>query len=338
MKNLRYIFPLLLLLACSQKQNKTQKTYFFEGNALGTTYHITAIADSANQRLSKQNIDSVIVSINASLSTYNKTSLISKLNRGEVLKVDSQFVDVYKAARQIYLETAGAYDPTIGILVNAWGFGPKEKIKNIENDASIVDSLKQFVGYDMLQIDTKGFLQKKYPQVYIDYNSIAKGYAIDRVGAMLAQHGFANYLVEIGGEVLAKGKKINKDRSWQVAIDNPNRKNDHKYISEVALQDKAMATSGNYRKYYIDKKTGRKYVHTLDPKTGYPIQSNLLSASVVAGNCTMADGYATAFMVLGLEKSKKFLQQHPELQAFLVYSDDKGNVQVFSSKSLNIIE
>lgn len=334
-----FIFYLLLALGLlsSCKHKKPSQSYYFEGDALGTTYHIKAFPSQNSKVVNKKDIDSVVVAINASLSTYQPNSLISRINKGEVLKLDQQFITVYKTAKKIYRETGGLYDPTIGILVNAWGFGPQKKIKNIEQDSTIVDSLKRYVGYDFLSIDDNGFLKKRYPQVYIDYNSIAKGYAIDRIGQMLSNKGIMNFLVEMGGEVLAKGKNVIKNRAWLVAIDNPDRQHGSKFISEIALSNQAIATSGNYRKYYIDKKTGRKYVHTLDPKTGYPIQRHILSASVIAKNCTLADGYATAFMVMGYKASEKFLQLHPELQAFLVYSDDQGKIKTFKTKGVQNI-
>ncbi len=336
-KFIKKVVILLVLIStgCSQSE---KKIYYFQGEALGTTYHIKAIPDDDNLVLMQKHIDSVITAVNNSLSTYQNNSLISHINKGEKLSVDQQFRDVFIAARKIYLETDGYYDPSIGILVNAWGFGPKKKLPNIEKDSSLIDSLKQFVGYNMLQIDNKGTLIKKYPQIYIDYNSIAKGYAIDRIGQMLSDKHFDNYIIEIGGEVLTKGRNTERNRAWLVAVDNPDRKDAEKFISKIDLTDKAMATSGNYRKFYIDKATGRKYVHTLNPKTGYPIQSNLLSASVIADNCTMADGYATAFMVLGFEKSKIFLNNHPELQAFLVFSDEKGNIKTFKTNQVKIEE
>ena len=332
---LNLLFVFVLLLSCKQK--KPAQSYYFEGDALGTTYHIKAFPSKDSKAVQKKDIDSVITAINASLSTYQSNSLISRINKGDVLKLDQHFIDVYRVAKKIYRETGGLYDPTIGILVNAWGFGPQQKIKNIERDSTIVDSLKQFVGYDFLSIDENGFLKKRYPQVYIDYNSIAKGYAIDCVGKMLSDKGIQNYLVEIGGEVLAKGKNVAKNRAWLVAIDNPDRQHGSKFISEIALTDQAIATSGNYRKYYIDKKTGRKYVHTLDPRTGYPVQRHILSASVIADNCTLADGYATAFMVMGYKAAEKFLKLHPELQAFLVYSDDQGKIKTFKTKGVQIV-
>ena len=338
MKQTFFFLVIIFVILLSCNQQKSVQPYFFQGNSLGTTYHIKAFPSGTSKNLQKKDIDSVIEAINNSLSTYRPNSLISRINKGEVLKTDLHFVEVYNTAEKIYFETDGLYDPTIGILVNAWGFGPKEKIKNIERDSSIVDSLKKFVNYKFLHLDKKGYLRKRYPQVYIDYNSIAKGYAIDRVGQMLADKGFKNYLVEIGGEVLAKGKNIAKDRAWLVAIDNPDRQHGNKFISYIALSNRAIATSGNYRKYYVDKTTGRKYVHTLNPKTGYPIQRHILSASVIAKNCTLADGYATAFMVMGYKAAEKFLQDHPELEAFLVYSDEKGQIKTFKTKGVKIVE
>jgi len=338
MKQTYFFILFLLILATGCRQKKAAKNYYFEGDALGTTYHIKAFASKNSKDVQKKDIDSVVTAINNSLSTYQLNSLISRINKGEVLKLDQHFIDVYQAAKKIYRQTGGLYDPTIGILVNAWGFGPKEKIKNIEQDSTIVDSLKRYVGYDFLSIDENRFLKKRYPQVYIDYNSIAKGYAIDRIAKMFENKGFKNYLVEMGGEVVTKGQNTDKNREWLVAIDNPNRKNGDKFISKIALSNQAIATSGNYRKFYIDKKTGKKYVHTINPKTGYPVQRHLLSASIISDNCTMADGYATACMVMGLDAAKKFLKLHPELQAFLVYSDDQGNIKTFKTKGVKLIE
>ena len=331
-----YLMSFFLWTNCSHQ--KTNTSYYFEGNALGTTYHIKAFADKNTQKLSQQDIDNVILEINNSLSTYQANSLISKINKGKIVKADTYFKDVYMAAKKIFDETNGLYDPSIGILVNAWGFGPGKKIKGIEKDSSIVDSLMKYVNYNYVTIDEQGFVRKKYPQVFIDYNSIAKGYAVDCIGKMLEKKGFQNFLVEIGGEVLTKGKNLKKNKAWLIAIDNPNRKKENKFISKIELSNQAMATSGNYRKYYIDEKTGVKYVHTIDPKTGYPAVRKLLSVTIITKNCTLADGYATACMVLGIENCKKFLKKHPELQAFLVYSDEQGNIKVYTTDQLKIID
>ncbi len=332
------LFAGLFFLFFSCKQTKKSEKIYFQGEALGTTYHITAIPGKGSREVQQKDIDSVIEAVNASLSTYRPNSLISRINKGEELKVDEMFKEVYVEAGKIYKNTDGVYDPTIGIVVNAYGFGPGKKIEGIEKDSSIVDSLMRFVGYDMIRIDKGDTLRKKYPQIFIDYNSIAKGYAIDRVGKFFADRGFTDYLIEIGGEVLGKGKNRLKKRPWIVAIDNPDRKSDKKLFSKIELTDKAMATSGNYRKFYVDEKTGKKYVHTINSKTGYPEISHLLSATIIADNCMKADGYATACMALGLDKCKDLLSKHPELQAFLIYSDEKGNLKTYKTSGIVLRE
>jgi thiamine biosynthesis lipoprotein len=337
MKKLSVIlFFFLLLISCNKKAGN--KKLYFQGEALGTTYHITAIKNEQSKAVNQKDIDSVIEAINNSLSTYRPNSLISRINKGEKLKVDPMFKEVYEEAKKIYINSGGVYDPTIGIIVNAWGFGPGKKIEGIEKDSSIVDSLMKFVGYNKLKLDSHGILIKKYPEMFIDYNSIAKGYAIDRVGKLFENKGYKDYLVEIGGEVLAKGTNSIKGRPWIVAIDNPDRQSRKKLYSKIELRNKAMATSGNYRKYYIDEETGKKYVHTINSKTGFPEISHLLSATIIADNCMKADGYATACMALGLEGCKKMLQNHPELKAFLIYSDEQGGLKTYVSSGLEIIK
>ncbi len=335
MKVIKFLF-LFILLAVSCKHKAVTEKQYFQGEALGTTYHITAFGDSISQPVTEKDIDSVIEAVNASLSTYRPNSLISRINKGEELKVDEMFKEVYEEAGKIYEQTEGVYDPTIGIVVNAYGFGPGKKIPGIEKDSSIVDSLMKYVGYDLIWLDKGDTLRKKFPQVFIDYNSIAKGYAIDRVGKLFSDRGYKDYLVEIGGEVLGKGKNTLKNRPWIVAIDNPDRQSDKKLFSKIELINKSMATSGNYRKFYVDKKTGKKYVHTINSKTGYPEISHLLSATIIADNCMTADGYATACMALGLEGCKALLSKHPELKALLIYSDEKGNLKTFVTRGLVI--
>ncbi len=335
MKRFVLFFSIIaMVFSCKNKPEVSNK--YYQGEALGTTYHITAIQPNQAKEVTTKDIDSVIEAINNSLSTYRSNSLISRINRGEILAVDPLFKEVYTEAGKIYETTNGVYDPTIGILVNAWGFGPGKKIEGIEKDSSIVDSLMKFVGYNMIKIDSGDTLKKKFPQIFIDYNSIAKGYAIDQVGKLFSQRGYEHYLIEIGGEVLARGKNIIKNRPWIIAIDNPDRKSHKKFFSKLELSNRALATSGNYRKFYIDKKTGKKYVHTLNSKTGFPEVSHLLSATIIADNCMRADGYATACMALGLEKCKDLLSKHPDLDAFLIYSDNSGKLKTYKTSGLKL--
>ncbi len=324
-------FLWLIVVSC-KGEIKEQK---FFGKALGTTYHITVQGEG--ESLSKQDIEALIASLNRSLSTYIPTSLISRINRGETLRADEHFVRVFSRAKEIYKQTGGIFDPTVGILVNAWGFGPGKKIKGIERDPSVVDSLIKFVGFGMVRIDDEGFVRKKYPEIFIDFNSIAKGYVIDRIGEFITSKGYENYLIELGGEVLAKGQNKKSGRPWIVAVDYPVPASEN-YIAELKLSNQALATSGNYRKYRIDRQTGQKYVHTLNPKTGYAVPSNLLSASVVAPDCTQADAWATACMAAGLKKAKQFIEKNEHLEALLIYSDSSGRLQVWQSNHLPLVQ
>ena len=314
---------LWLTMACHRAGQKV-----FQGYALGTTYKIIVQGDG--ERLRQKDIEDLIRQLNQSLSTYQGQSLISRINRGDTLKADRHFAYVFRKAYEIYRETEGRYDPTIGLLVNAWGFGPGKKIQGIETDSTIVDSLMRYVGMDMVRIDKDSTVRKKYPQIFIDFNSIAKGYVIDQIGALIASKGYRNYLVELGGEVVARGMNIKENRPWTVSIDYP-LPGSQREIAEVYLRDRAVATSGNYRKFKSDPHTGRKFVHTIDALTGFPAVSNLLSASVFAPDCTTADGWATACMASGLERSKKYITSHPQLDAILIYSDSTGRIKLWNS-------
>jgi thiamine biosynthesis lipoprotein len=325
------LFTVFLLVSCQKEIHETD----FTGKALGTTYHIRIQGDGAD--ISRKEIEQLIADLNQSLSTYISGSLISRINRGEKLKADTHFRYVFEQAAKVYKETDGIFDPTVGILVNAWGFGPGKKMKGIEKDSSLVDSLLQYVGFDRVKIDAAGYVFKENPGIYFDFNAIAKGYVIDKIGELIASKGYNHYLVELGGEVLARGKNIKENRPWTVAIDYP-VPGSNSYAAAVVLKDNALATSGNYRKYRIDKQTGRKYVHTINPLTGYPAQSELLSASVMAPNCTLADAWATACMASGLEKSKKYILQHKDLEGLLIYSDPNGKLQIWKSEGIKIIK
>ncbi len=331
MKKIVLIFLLLLTF----NQCRRPHSYYFQGNALGTTYHIRVQGEGKS--ISDRDIQDVIRRLNRSLSTYQATSLISRINRGDTLVVDKHFRFVLERARKIYKATGGRYDPTIGILVNAWGFGPGRRIAGIERDSSVVDSLMRYIGLDMVKIDSAGIVRKKYPQIFIDFNSIAKGYVIDRIAAMIASKGYRNYLVELGGEVVARGRNIAENRDWIVGIDYP-VPGSNSEILELYLRDRAIATSGNYRKFKIDPQTGRKYVHTINALNGYPAISHLLSASVLAPDCTDADGWATACMASGFEKAKQYIQARPELDAVLIYSDSAGKIRVWESPGVKTLK
>ncbi len=330
MNKIIIFFLSIALIACSKTtQNNYNK---LEGLALGTTFHIT-YKDSLNQINAKQ-IDSLIHLVNKSMSTYLSNSDISKINRGDsTVLVDDMFQEVFYKSKRIYNETKGAFDPTIGILVNAWGFGPDRGIENL--DTIHVKSMLEFVGFDKIRLENNKVI-KKYTKSYIDFNAIAKGYTVDVIGRFLELKKIENYLVEIGGEIRARG--INqKNKAWTIAIEKPNFDGTRSFQTTIELVNESIATSGNYRKFKIDEKTGKKYAHTIDTKPGFPSKSNLLSASVISKlDCADVDAYATAFMAMGLKKTKIFLAKHKELKAFLIYSDDQGEIKTFASKNLYI--
>lgn len=323
MKNKVYFFGLMVLLfSCTPKEVVKNQTW---GNALGTTYSIIYIADKELDY--QQEIDSVFQVLNQSMSTYIPDSDISKINQGDsTVKVDKMFKEVFEISSKVHNASNGYFDPTVGVLANAWGFGPGNQI---ELDSLRVDSLLSYVGWGKVHLNGDNTITKSHPSIRFDFNAVAKGYAIDRLGAMLDEKGIKNYLVEVGGEVLAKGKNLDSGKQWSVGIDDPQVKDGRQLKQIVSLKDVAMASSGNYRKFRVDPETGEKFVHTIDPKTGYTKNSNVLATSVVAKTCALADAYATSFMAMDLEDSKEVLKNHAELEAYIIYLDENGETQEF---------
>ncbi len=295
------------------------------GGALGTSYSITILYPEALNL--EREIDSVFRVINYSMSTYLPDSDISKINDGDsIIVVDKMFRDVFELSKEVYSNTNGYFDPTVGALVNAWGFGPG---KQLALDSTKVDSILQFVGFDKVRLTEEGTVLKNDPRIFIDFNAIAKGYAIDRLAKFLDQKDIENYLIEVGGEIIAKGENKLKQKSWIVGIDDPQVEEGRRLKLTLQLRDNAMASSGNYRKFRVDSITGKKYVHTIDPKTGYTRDANILAVSVVAKNCAKADAYATAFMAMELSESIKLLDSNNELDAYIIYIDEIGEVTEF---------
>ncbi|WP_349352804.1 MULTISPECIES: FAD:protein FMN transferase [unclassified Flagellimonas] len=321
-KPITLVLMVLFLASCTPKEHIKNQSW---GNALGTTYSIIYIADEELDY--QQEIDSVFQVLNQSMSTYIPDSDISKINAGDsTIQVDDMFREVFEVSSEVHKASNGYFDPTIGVLANAWGFGPGEQI---ELDSLRVDSLLQYVGWEKVKLNTDNTITKEHPSIRFDFNAVAKGYAIDRLGAMLDQKGIKNYLVEVGGEVLAKGTNLVSGKQWTVGIDDPQVETGRQLKQIVSLKDVAMASSGNYRKFRVDPATGEKFVHTINPKTGYTKNSNVLATSVVAKTCAMADAYATTFMALDLEESKDVLQNHDELEAYIIYLDKNGATQEF---------
>ena len=329
MKYLVFILT-MVMVACQPSVN--EKVYLIEGEAQGSTYHMKYIAER-DENL-KPAIDSILEVIDRSMSTYRPDSAISKINQGDTtVVVDEHFRKVFEASQQIWQESEGLFDPTVGVLVNAWGFG-KQKISeaDLPTDKKI-DSLKKYVGFDKVALTEKNLIKKRYTEILFDFNAIAQGYTSDVVANYLSAKGIKNYIVEIAGEMYLKGRNTVEDKSWTIGVENPLKPlDDRDLVATIQFTNQGLATSGNYRKVWIDS-NGRKYVHSINPITGRAAQSDVLSATVVAPSTMLADGYATMFMVMGLAKSKAFLEKHPDLAVLLVYSDDKHQEATYKTKS-----
>ena len=306
----------LFLVSCEQEPKFIKLT----GPVFGTTYNIQYFSDD-HKNYQKQ-FDSLFAVINESMSTYIPDSKISRINRGDTMVVDEHFKSVFRGAKQIYRKTEGAFDPTIGAVVNAWDFGPEGKITNV--DSTAIDSLMKTVGFNRVGM-VDGQIIKRNTS-YLDFNAIAKGYGVDVIGKFLSHHRVENYLVEIGGEIRVKGVNLEKQSGWKVGIDDPNFDGTQSYSKVITLKDESMATSGTYRKFKLDE-NGNRYTHIINTKTGYPSKTNVLSVSVIARNCMTADGYATAFQAMGIEKSKQLLDQNPEMKAYFIYEGDNGELK-----------
>jgi len=309
------LIALLILVSC--KKDTTPVRNNVSGEVFGTYYTIQFF-DEEVVDYSKQ-YDSLFVEINKSMSTYITTSDISKINRGDsTVIVDHHFEKVFTVSKSIYETTKGFFDPTIGVLVNAWDFGPEGKIEAL--DSLKIDSLMQSVGFHNLFLNKRKISNPK--NAYIDFNAIAKGYGLDVIAAFLDSKGYQNYLIDIGGEVIAKGKNLKSLEVWRIGIEEPNFDGTQSHKKVIALNNCAMATSGIYRKFKIDD-SGVRYAHIIDTKTGYPSKTNILSVSVIAPTCAIADAYATAFKAMGIEKVSELLESHPELKVYFIYEEDK---------------
>ncbi len=328
MKKLSGLFIVIILLVSCAKETEQAKR--FSGEALGTTYSVQFFSE--NDLNFEKAMDSIIDEINTSMSTYTTKSDISRINRGDsTVKVDEHFRKVFKASEKIFKESNGFFDPTVGVLVNAYGFGPEKRLKEI--DSVTLDSLNALVGFDKLTLNADNTIGKENPLIYLDFNAIAKGYAIDVIAEYLEKNEVENYLIELGGELRARGNNLTNSSEWIVGIDDPLQMEGNRSLyAKLKLENTAMATSGNYRKYRVDSLSGERYVHTVNPLTGKAEKSNLLSTSVLAENCMLADGYATAFMALGLERSKEMLNHLNGVEVYMIYSAENGDVEVFSSQ------
>ena len=320
MRNLLVISIICVLFSCKGEHKNTK----LAGAVFGTSYSIIYDSDVNYET----QFDSLFYVINKSMSTYQANSDISKLNRNESFEIDEHFAKVYDASKEIFGKTEGAFDPTIGNVVNAWKFGAEQTVEDL--DSLKVDSLMQYVGYDKTY-RYENTIRKAHPNVYLEFNAIAKGYGVDVIGEFLEGKKVNNYLIEIGGEIRVKGINSEKQNNWKVGLEEPNFEGKQSILKAITLHDEAMATSGTYRKFKVDE-NGNRYAHIIDTETGYPSKTNLLSVSVIAEDCMIADAYATAFKAMGIEKIKKFLELHSELKVFLIF--ENGNNE-FETLALN---
>lgn len=302
-----------------------------EGRIFGTTYHITYQSDDNL----KKEIEETLKAVDQEFSMFNPQSTVALINEGKRPTLSDDFLEVYQLAQQVNEESDGAFDITVAPLVNAWGFGFKNQ--QMPNNHQI-DSLRRLVGMEHVSLaGAKGsqYVRFQRPRMMLDFSAIAKGYGTDRVARLLMSHDVANFMVEIGGEVYAKGNS-EKRLPWRIGVSKPvdDPDNDAQELETVLnVTNQAMATSGNYRNFYY--KGGRKYAHTIDPKTGRPVQHSLLSATVLAPTCAEADAYATSFMVMGLDKARQVLERKKQLQAYFIYQNAQGGLSVWKSEGLD---
>lgn len=316
-----------LISSCRERKHEYGK---FIGFTQGSTYSIV-YQDPGKYPPEKLKgaVEKILLDFDMSLSLYKDSSLISRINRNDDVIADTFFTEVFKKSEEISILTDGAFDITVGPLVKAWGFGPDEH-KNF--DRSKLDSLMKLVGFRKVSL-IDGRVVKKYPGICLDVNAIAPGYSIDVIYRYLDGLGIESYLIEVGGEVRAKGDK--NGALWKIGIDKPSDNNFTPGIdlqAIIRIKDRALATSGNYRKFYVEDNI--KYSHHVDPKTGYTTRNTLLSATIITDECARADGIACACMVLGKEKTIEFINKHKDLEAYLVYSDQEGNFKTWMSENL----
>ena len=324
----RIVFLLFLIVGSIYiiRQQNTMPYQHNTGQIFGTTYHITYQSDKDLHREILQRLQLV----DQTFSTFNDESIISKINRNEPVKLNQMFIEVFDLAKTVSKDTHGAFDITVAPLVNVWGFGFKSGTPPTK---AVIDSLRHLTGYEKVKlIGSK--VRKQDPRIMLDCSAIAKGYGSDVVAQYLRSRDVENFIIEIGGEIVVQGNS-DKRLPWKIGVTKPTDDStqvNNELQTVLNVSNTAMATSGNYRRFYY--KNGKKYAHTIDPKTGYPVQHNILSATVLASTCAKADAYATSFMVLGLEKTQQVLQHHPDLMVYLIYADGQGKNKVWYSPSL----
>lgn len=319
MKKFYFIALLFTIFSC-QKEYKNTKV---SGPVFGTGYNIQFYSEDGKNY--QKQFDSLFNVVNKSLSTYIPDSDISRINRNEDVDIDEHFKRVFKKSKEVYRFTEGAFDPTIGNVVNAWNFGADTN--KFLTDSTTIDSLMKFVGLNKIGLKASKIIKQKTS--YLEFNAIAKGYGVDVIGEFLESKKITNYLIEIGGEIRVKGINLEKQSPWKVGLDEPRFDGEQSVFKALELKDEAMATSGTYRKFKLDE-NGNRYAHIINTKTGYPTKTNVLSVSVIGPDCMTADAYATAFQAMGIEKVTKFLESHSELKAYFIYEDNDKTLKTLN--------
>lgn len=323
----------LLLFSCDNNTKKTSKLYEVEGKGGSVAYRVKYI--SADSTDLKPAIDSLVKVVDLSISSYNKESIVAKINQGIVAtKANDHFKRVFATTQKVWKESGGFYDPTVGILVNAWGFG-KELIQPVSKlpTEHEIDSLKKYVGFEKVHISDDDYVKKQNPAIQLDLTSVLRGYTADVISDFLKSKGIENFSVKVDGQTIVEGKDVVNNTPWKVEAEDPYELNDDYKEVILHLNNESVSTDENYRRVWIDG-NGKRFVHIINPFTGYPMTGEMLSATVIAKTAQESDAYSTMFMIIGLEKSKEFLAKHPELKALLVYSDLNNEVKTYKTQNI----
>ena len=325
---MRKILILFVLFAACSKH----EIVIIDGQALGTYYRIKYLDLGHDKENFQKGIDSILNVINSSMSTYIPSSDISKINSGDsTIVVDEHFEKVFQKANLMWYKSQGYFDPTVGAWVNAYGFGPNKKLKKIGLKER--DSLMKITGWPRIRLTKEKRVIKDDSNIFIDFNALAKGYTVDQINSYFEKKGSKNHLIDIGGELVSRGKNLITNKMWSVGIEKPSETTlPRKIFDIIELNNEALATSGNYRKYRLDKETNQKYVHSINPLNGRPARSNILSVSVKAEDCMTADAYATSLMVMPLNMGKKLINDTPNVEALWIISKNQ-NFVTYSSKN-----
>jgi thiamine biosynthesis lipoprotein len=331
LRNKNILYTLILLTAMVAvwyyRENQTPPFYLIEGETMATTYHVSYF-DPKNRNF-KSAVDSLLILVNKSINNYDTTSEVSRFNRSSdgMESTLPYFLPALKIAKKVFIESNGAFDMTIMPLVNAWGFGPAQKVTP---DSTKIDSLRSLVGFEKISISENHVL-KTDPRTQLDFGGIGQGYGADVIAQFLKAKGIENMLVELGGEGLAYGMNLKTKKTWEIGILDPNSTRDNQFFKAYAsLSNKAFTTSGSYFNYR--EVEGKKFSHTIDPETGYPANHALLSATVFASDCTTADAWGTALMVMGHTQAIELLKMHPELDVLLLYTNAEGKLESYGTE------